>query len=299
MAQSIAHRHRDVALPALMANAADGAAFGVAQKFSFAPAKQRDELLAGQAAALVKIRQSAALGELVPGTDELAIVAAVDAVADQGAQLHRNWPAVLDGEIGDTAPGVQLIGRNDGLGGANIDAAGATAAVRRAGLRGGQRKIHEDFTQEEHAARFSREDQGVFAAPADAAARRQLCLQNGRGIREHAMAKRADLLGDPISQFLQTASQHLVIIPPARIDRDNRLCGALQARKLLGLPGFRVHRPNGSGLRQIIQPRGDHTHRAGHELGGAGALHAMRSHIVHLPMKTGVQPSLQRRLRIA
>ena len=62
--QRIAQCHGHIAQPALMADAADGAALGHAQKGGFVPRKQVHQLLARQALALVKIRQAADLRKL-------------------------------------------------------------------------------------------------------------------------------------------------------------------------------------------------------------------------------------------
>src|SRR6516164_411928 len=53
----------------------------------------------------------AGLRELVPRAHRQAIVAAEDAVADRGAQLARNRPLVLDGEVRDAAARIEPIGR--------------------------------------------------------------------------------------------------------------------------------------------------------------------------------------------
>ena len=70
-----------------MTNTADWAAFGKLQKIIFRPSKQGAQLLPAQTRSLVKIGQSAAFCKLVPRANQLTVVAAVDAIADQGAQL--------------------------------------------------------------------------------------------------------------------------------------------------------------------------------------------------------------------
>src|SRR5205823_12340295 len=60
--------------------------------------------------------------EPVPWADRLAIVAAVDPVADQRTQLLGNRALVLDGQVRDAAPRVELVRSADGLGGAYVDA---------------------------------------------------------------------------------------------------------------------------------------------------------------------------------
>lgn len=89
-AQGIAQGHGQVAQPAHVADAAYGAAFGTLQKGGFIPLPQFQQPGAAQAVALIKIGQAAATRKFVPGADQLAIVAAVDAVAQQRAQLGRN-----------------------------------------------------------------------------------------------------------------------------------------------------------------------------------------------------------------
>ena len=56
---------------------------------------------------------AAGLRELVPRADREAIVAAIDAVADRFAKLVRDRALVLDGEIGNAAPRIELVGRRE------------------------------------------------------------------------------------------------------------------------------------------------------------------------------------------
>ena len=73
----------------------------------------------------------------IPGTDQLAVVAAVYAVADRLAKLDGDRPFVLNGQIADAAAGINpvSVGRRagDGAGGAVINTTGAVAAVWRDG----------------------------------------------------------------------------------------------------------------------------------------------------------------------
>src|ERR1051326_5923949 len=69
------------------------------------------------------------LGELVPRAHREAIVAAEDAVADQRAQFLRDRPLMLDREIGDAAPRIELIGGRKGICRAAIEAAPASTAM--------------------------------------------------------------------------------------------------------------------------------------------------------------------------
>src|ERR1700730_1013683 len=69
------------------------------------------------------------LREFVPRARREAVVAAVDAVADERAQLARDRALVLDGEIRDAAPRIELVGRGKRGGGAHVQAGAAAAAV--------------------------------------------------------------------------------------------------------------------------------------------------------------------------
>ena len=78
-----------------------------------------------EAVARVEIRQRAALRVLVPGTHQLAVVAAVDAVAQRRAQLDGDGTGVLDRQVRDAAPRVEPVRRDDGARRADRDAGGA------------------------------------------------------------------------------------------------------------------------------------------------------------------------------
>ena len=241
-AQRVAQRHRQVALPARMADAADGAAFGAAQEFGLVPGPQLQQRGAVQRRARVEVGKRRDLGVLVPRAHQLAVVAAVDAVAEQRPQRFGDRAVVFDGQVGDAAPRIQLVGRDDGLRRTHIDAGAAAAAMGRGRRRGRQRQVDEDLAQEEHRAAVALQRQRVLAAPADAAARGQFHLQHRRRIGEHARAQRADLFGQAVGQRLQPLAQHLVVVAAARIDRHRRLLRAAQPLPLHRLPARRVAR---------------------------------------------------------
>ena len=212
-----------------MANAPDRTALGQAQKIGLAPAQQGHQLLTDQALAFVKIRQGTSLGVAVPGAHQLAIVATVNAIAHQRAQVQRDGARVLYRQVRDAAPGVKPVRRHDGLGRANVNAGAATAAMGRHGLAGRQCQVHINLAQEKHGAGLAVEQQGVFAAPTLAAARCQLGLQHRRRIGKHPVAKGPNRRRNVVAQPLQALPQHLVVIPPTGVKRHNGLVGALQA----------------------------------------------------------------------
>ena len=66
-------------------------------------------------------------GETIPRAGVETVITTENAVADGTAKFFRNGAFVLDGEIGDAAPRIELVGRGEGLG-----RAGGLAGVARA-----------------------------------------------------------------------------------------------------------------------------------------------------------------------
>src|SRR5690242_1756182 len=106
----IAERHRDVAKPPFVADAPDRGALEAAVEFLLAPGEEIDEPCVVERVTHREVGLGRGLRPLVPGAHELAVVAAVDAVAHRRPQLFRNGSVVLDGEIGDAAACVELVG---------------------------------------------------------------------------------------------------------------------------------------------------------------------------------------------
>src|SRR5258706_10607205 len=117
----IAQAHRQVAQPALVADAPDRRALQALLELGLAPAEELDQARAIKAVAHLEIVLRADPGEAVPRADELAVVAAVDAIADQRPQLLRDCALVLDGEVRDAATRVELVGTADRLRRADLD----------------------------------------------------------------------------------------------------------------------------------------------------------------------------------
>jgi len=171
--QRIAQCHGNVAQPALVTDAPDRAALGKAHKFVLRPGKQVGQPVVCQTGAWVKVRQRAALGKLVPRANQLAVVTAIDAVAQQRAQFQRDRPRVLNGQVADATARVQPVRGHDGLRRADVDARAAPAAMSFYGCAGGQRLIDKNFTQKKHRPRRAVQRQRVLATPAQTAARGQ------------------------------------------------------------------------------------------------------------------------------
>ena len=119
-------------------------------------------------AARCELRLAAGVGELVPRADREAVVAAVDAVADPAAQFARDRAFVLDGEVGDAAPGVEPVGRRKGAGRADVEAGPAGSAMVGFRLVGRELEIGQDRAEEQPRAEFARHQIGVLALPTDA-----------------------------------------------------------------------------------------------------------------------------------
>ena len=87
---------------------------------------------------------AASLSKLVPRTDRQTIVAAVNAVPHRDAELMRDLPLMLDGEVGNTAPRIEPVRRWERPSRAGIQAAAAGTAMT------GIRRIRRQFRRREN-----------------------------------------------------------------------------------------------------------------------------------------------------
>src|SRR5262249_29023881 len=144
----------------------DRAAFHARRKLIGRPGEQLDEVRGVQSVPHGEVWLGTRLRVLVPRARELAIVATVDAVSDQGTKLLGNAARELDREIRNAAPRVELVGGDDGAGRTGVEAGATSSAMlaHRVGRR--ERKIGVDLPQEEERAGFAREQQRMLAAPA-------------------------------------------------------------------------------------------------------------------------------------
>src|SRR5690348_2282340 len=214
----VAEAHRQVAQPLLVADAANGRAAGALLEVGLAPGEELDQLRAIEAVARREVRVAVGPGEAVPGADRLAVVAAVDPVADQRPQRLRDRALVLDRQVRDAAPRVELVRTGDRPRRACVDAARARAATLLRGLVAGQRQVGVDLAQEEPRA-GAIEEERVLAAPAEAALARELDLHHRRRIGEHPIAERPRFRGDAVAELLQSAANELVIVAPPGVTR--------------------------------------------------------------------------------
>src|SRR5712671_2774258 len=215
--RSIAESHGEIAQPALVANPQDRAAGHALSEFVSVPREKVDELGAVQTVTHLEIRLRRELRVAVPRANELAVVAAEDTVADERPQFDGNAPFQLDREVGNAAPRVQRIRCNDGARRADIQTLGAAAAVLAHRYIQGKRQIRVDVSEKEIRARLAREQEGVFAPPAESRLACQLHFHHRRRIGKHAVTELADFACDPFGELPQPAPQHLVIVAPKRI----------------------------------------------------------------------------------
>jgi hypothetical protein len=63
-----------------MADTTYRTALGEVQKLSLRPGKNNDELAAHQAGSYIKVRQGTGFGKFIPGTNQLTVITAINAV---------------------------------------------------------------------------------------------------------------------------------------------------------------------------------------------------------------------------
>ncbi len=121
----IADRDEHVAHEAVAARALDRGAGEAGPEGGIVEAGEVRERRRGEVLALLEADLAPGLRELVPRADGEAIVAAEHAVADAGPQIRRDVAPVLDGEVRDAAARIEPVGRREGVGRADVEAAAA------------------------------------------------------------------------------------------------------------------------------------------------------------------------------
>ena len=150
---------------------------------------------------------------------------------------------MLDGQVADAPPGIEPVRRRECVGRADVEATPAAAAMVSLRLVRRQGEVGQDLAQEQPGAQLARDEVGVLALPTQARLLRQRLLQDRGGVHEHLdLAGEPD--GDPASQLLQAALEHIVVVAVARIDRDITPILRVESRQ-------RVER------RTIVQPTHD------------------------------------------
>ncbi len=217
---SVAQTHGQVAQPARVADAPDRAAGHAGGELGRRPGEQRHQRGIVQAVAHRKIRLRARLGIAVPRADKLAVVTAVDAVADQRTQRFGNAALEFDGEVGNAAARIELVGRDDGAGRAGVQTGVAATAVLARRRSHWQRQVGVDLTEKEERAGVPGQQQRVLAAPAQARLGGERHLQHRGAVGKHPIAETAHGGSHALGQALQLAAQDAVIVTAERVARD-------------------------------------------------------------------------------
>lgn len=221
-------------------------------------------------------------GKAIPWTNDLAVITAKHPVADQRAQFFRDSVLQLDRQVGNAAAGIQLVGADKGVRGADIQTGGAFSAVF-GGVRwiDRQRQVDEQLAQEEITASLAVEHEGVLADPAEAGLFGDGFFQYRGAVDKGAVTERADDRLDFFCQLLHAFTDQFVVIAAQRITRD------------VGFFRLAEHMRHLRIARQVVHAQGHYAQRARHQFLGVRAFAAMGAHIVHFAVVAGLEPALQ------
>ena len=158
-------------------------------------------------------------GELVPGADGEAIVAAIDAVADGGAELAGYRALVLDGQVGDAAARVELVGRRKRVGRTDVETAPAVAAVVGVGTIGRDQAVVRMTPRYSHEP-WLRETRLVClpCQPSPASAASGFSISGA--VSTNTLTSPPDAACSAARGALQARLDDVVVVAPLGVDRD-------------------------------------------------------------------------------
>ncbi len=150
--------------------------------------------------------------ELVPGAIELAVVAAVDAVADGLAELDRNRAAQFDRQVRNAPARIELVRSDDRLCRTHVDARAAGSAM--AACRGvrRQRQVRIQFAEKKPRSGIFVDQVRVFADPAEPGFLGNRFLEYGRAIDKSTVSEAPHGSFDSRGQALKPPAQDLVVV---------------------------------------------------------------------------------------
>ena len=257
---AVADRDQDVAHEPIASGALDRRAGKAPPEAGIIQLDELREPRRAQIVTRLQLGLAGRAGELVPRADRETVVAAVDAIAHRGAELPRYVPLVLDREVRDAAPGVELVRRGERVGRADVQAGAAAAAVIDLRRIGRKREVGEDLAEEQPGAEAARYEIGVLALPADACLLGKRLLQYRRRVDEH-LDLGPEAAVHPAGQLLETPLDQVVVVAVAGVNRDGRALTSPEGRERIF-------------VRTIVEPDDDHRSRLRPE--GAWALAALR-----------------------
>ena len=180
---------------------------------------------------------------------------------------------MFDGEVGDAARRIEPVGRRESIGRADVEAACAGAAAVRMRFVGRDVERGVDLAQEQPRAMSARDEVGVLALPADPGALRQRLLHHRRSIDEY-LHRGTEARDDELSEMLQHALHHVVIVAVAGIDRDGAAIGERER-------GERIV------VRRVRQAERDHAARVRPQVARIAACVRSRCEPAHVAVLSG------------
>jgi len=248
----VADRDRDVAKPAQVADAADRRA-SVRRRNSALPTRTARSASLGRVVARqeVRLRRERATGSR---TDQLTVVAAVDAVAERRGTVRDGTSSSI---VSRRCSGrVQTVG-------ATMARVGQTSRQALQRAMPGRRRVDGSGSpcrSRRGRTRSPRPGDQVWCAcdPAQSSLLGQGLLQHRRRVHEHPVAERSDRAAMRVASRCSGA-QDPVVVATERVARDEREGRVGEDRRDV------------AGRREVVEPRADHAQRACDQLRGATA----------------------------
>jgi hypothetical protein len=159
------------------------------------------------------------IGKFIPRTDGQTIVAAIDAIANRGPKFFRDRSLMFNCQIGNAAPGIELVRRCKGLGRTSGLAGGAAATMvwlRRINIK---LKRGVNRAEKQPTAMLAADQIAVLALPAQACLTRQRLFHHRRCVNEH-LQFRGGLIDNPARQGLESLFDNVMIILALGINRN-------------------------------------------------------------------------------
>src|SRR5438876_184072 len=194
---------------------------------------------------------------------------------------HARAPVPKDPALGNAPPSVDDIGSDNRVSRANIQTLGAAAAMLAHRSVQRKRQIRVDVPEKEERARFAREQQRVFAPPAEPRLARQLHFHHRCRIGEYAITEITDFARNLFRELPQPPPQHLVIVAPKRITCDKRLAPVRKDPPAVGRIG------------PVVHARGNDAQRARNERRRSRSFPTVLSHILEFAGETRCEPCAQ------
>ena len=190
---------------------------------------------------------------------------------------------MLDCQIGNAAPGIEPVRRNDCAGRAGCQASRAAPAMIGGRRIDRQWKVDEYLANEKAGTGRRRRtgvtcnQQGMLAAPAEARALGEFCFKHRGGISENAGTGRNGV-SDAFGQLSQACTHNLVVIASQGVTGNIGECAITK-------------HPGGWGcVRPVVDTRGNHPGYTGHQSSRLQARRNVPRHIIHIAVATGSKP---------